>query len=407
MNMKQTSTWHTKTLLVLALLFAVSNVSADDVIKGALASKGKGITHIYSKPDAYPYQSFFRPFKIKVRTYNSGGTNNKQFQIPTKEGGYFYKVDCESDGTIEADKLTGNYTCNYPKSGDYTISIYGTFPRIYFDDLYEDIGKDRKKLLSIEQWGMVKWRSMEGAFAFCTNMTLNASDQPNLSNVTDMSRMFTGASAFNGNVGSWDVSNVTNMSELFNAAYSFNQDISNWDVGQVTNMRYLFAVADAFNQDISNWDVSKVVKMHAMFLKAKAFNQNISHWDVGSATNMSAMFSGASAFNQDISHWRVSNVTSMYAMFKNALSFNQDLGNWDVSNVTLMNDMFLGISLSIDNYNSLLNGWSRLTLKQNTYFHGGYSVYSNSASEARDRLMSDYAWHIDDGGYAWWVDFTF
>lgn len=404
MNIQQKPTWQTKILLALGLVFAMSNVSADQKVKGPLKSKDKGITNIYSNP--FPYQSLFRPFKIKVRTSNIGITNKKQFQIPTKGGGYLYKVDCESDGTIEATKLTENYTCNYAKSGDYTISIYGTFPRIYFDDLYEDIGKDRKKLLSIEQWGMVKWRSMEGAFAFCNNMTLNASDLPNLSNVTDMSRMFTGAISFNGDIGSWDVSNITNMSELFNAANSFNQDISNWNVSKVTNMRYLFAVAETFNQDISNWDVSKVVLMHAMFLNAKAFNQNISNWDVSSATNMSSMFSGAVVFNQDISHWQVRNVTSMYAMFLNALNFNQDLGNWDVSNVTLMNNMFYGIALSIDNYNSLLNGWSSLTLKPNTYFNGGNSLYSNSASEARNRLITENGWNISDGGYAWWVDFS-
>ena len=37
------------------------------------------------------------------------------------------------------------------------------------------------------------------------------------SKVTDMSRLFWGASSFNQNISSWDVSNVTNMQQMFTA----------------------------------------------------------------------------------------------------------------------------------------------------------------------------------------------
>ena len=36
--------------------------------------------------------------------------------------------------------------------------------------------------------------------------------------VTDMSRLFTGNTSFNSNIGSWDTSNVTDMSEMFSGA---------------------------------------------------------------------------------------------------------------------------------------------------------------------------------------------
>ena len=39
-------------------------------------------------------------------------------------------------------------------------------------------------------------------------------------------------------------------------------------------------VATAFNQDIGDWDVSRVVYMNDMFLGASAFNQDIGDWDV-------------------------------------------------------------------------------------------------------------------------------
>ena len=161
-----------------------------------------------------------------------------------------------------------------------------------------------------------------------------------VSNVTDMSYMFSGAQEFNQDIGNWDVSNVTNMSYMFNNARKFNQDIGNWDVSNVTNMYNMFIKARKFNQDIGNWDVSKVTDMWQMFNGAREFNQDIGNWDVSKVTKMFGMFSGALVFNQDIGNWDVSNVTDMGNMFWRAQSFNQDIGNWDVSNVTNMSFMF-------------------------------------------------------------------
>ena len=117
------------------------------------------------------------------------------------------------------------------------------------------------------------------------------------SNVTDMSGMFSSATAFNQDVSSWDVSSVTNMKYMFQDAIVFNGDISSWDVSSVTNMRYMFYRAEAFNQDISSWDVSSVTNMKGMFAVATSFNQDIGSWDVSSVTNMQSMFAVAEAFS--------------------------------------------------------------------------------------------------------------
>ena len=78
--------------------------------------------------------------------------------------------------------------------------------------------------------------------------------------VTDMSGIFDGTN-LNGDISSWDVSNVTNMSSMFNGASDFNQNISIWDVSNVTIMGGMFNEAHSFNQDISSWDVSNVTIM--------------------------------------------------------------------------------------------------------------------------------------------------
>lgn len=141
-------------------------------------------------------------------------------------------------------------------------------------------------------------------------------------------------------INTWEVSQIRNMSYLFSGLQNFNEDISNWDVSNVTTMKDMFYNVRDFNQDISNWDVSSVRNMAGMFNNAISFNCNISNWDVSSVEDMSDMFYEANAFNQDISNWNVSNVEDMESMFGNATSFNQNISRWDVSNVTNMDYMF-------------------------------------------------------------------
>jgi len=203
-----------------------------------------------------------------------------------------------------------------------------------------------------------------------TNMTrmfykTNAFNQPignwDVSNVTSMGMVFS-QSSFNQPIGNWDVSNVTNMGAMFQHMLSnndsnssvFNQDISNWDVSSVTFMEQMFWGAESFNQPIGNWDVSNVTNMANIFVGATSFNQPIGSWDVSNVTNMKRMFNASSSFNQDISSWDVSNVTDMSMMFWGAESFNQPIGNWDVSNVTDMYAMFYNASA----FNQDISAWN-------------------------------------------------
>jgi surface protein len=285
-----------------------------------------------------------RPFITTWQTWGLGKSNDNQITISTVDGqDYNYRVRW-GDGS-EDENVTGNITHTYAQEGTYTVMINGDFPQLYnaipiYIDNPITYLSDSEKLRSIEQWGDIKWRSMNHAFAGCWFLEGNATDTPDLSSVKDMSRMFEDTAYFNQDIGNWDVSNVTNMSGMFYFAFSFNQDISNWNVSNVTDMSEMILGAREFNQDISNWDVSKVTDMSGMFKYAESFNQDINSWDVSNVTDMSNMFLENAVFNQDISGWDVSRVTDMSGMFEFTGSFNQDINSWNVSNVTDMSGMF-------------------------------------------------------------------
>ncbi len=248
----------------------------------------------------------------------------------------------------------------------------------------------------ISAWDVSSVTDMSHTFYYASafNHSIGAWD---VSSVTDMSGMFHGASVFNQDISAWDVSSVTDMSYMFYGASVFNKDISAWDVSSVTDMSFIFRDTYAFNQDISAWDVSSVTDMSGMFHYASVFNQDISAWDVSSVTDMSFMFRDTHAFNQDISTWDVSSVTDMSYMFYGASVFNQDISAWDVSSVTDMSWMFFGVTLSTANYDSLLLGWSLLTLQYGVNFHGGGSKYSAGAA-ARQYIIDTFGWIIQDSG---------
>ncbi|MBC6426904.1 MAG: BspA family leucine-rich repeat surface protein [Ekhidna sp.] len=252
----------------------------------------------------------------------------------------------------------------------------------------------------LSEWNVSKVTDMSRMFSGAAAFNGDLSEW-DVSKVTTMSWMFSGAAAFNQDLSEWDVSSVTTMSSMFGGAAAFNQDLSEWNVSSVTDMRSMFSGVAAFNQDLSEWNVSSVTTMVNMFSGARAFNQDLSEWDVSSVTDMRSMFSGVAAFNQDLSEWDVSSVTDMEGMFNGAAAFNQDLSGWDVSSVTDMNNMFSGnTSISSENYDALLIGWSTLdteageTQIPSDISFGAPKHYTCAGEAAREKLTRDKRWDI-------------
>ena len=300
------------------------------------------------------------------KTDNEGFSDSDQIMISTQNSVGDFSIDW-GDGTIEHNQ-TEDVIHTYASNGTYRIKITGDFPRIYFvmSDNY-----DNEKLLTIENWGLIKWTTMGRAFMNCTNLEGNATDVPDLTNVKSMYSMFDGASSFNQNIGDWNTSSVINMAYLFYHAHSFNQPIGNWDTSSVTSLYSMFSHASDFNQSIGEWDISKVTRMDNMFNAADNFNQSIGNWNTNNVTTMAYMFQYAEAFNQPIGNWDTSSVTNMAFMFLGAESFNQDIGNWDTSSVTNMQEMLKSAS-SFTNHD--LSTWDVSNVIDHTDFMSGAGV---------------------------------
>lgn len=289
------------------------------------------------------------PFITTWKTDNPGTSNSTSIYLKLGAGSFNYDVDWDNDGVYDEFGLTGEVTHDFGVAGIYTIRIKGDFPYIRFEH-----GGDKEKLLDIVQWGDIAWESMLEAFDGCINMTISATDAPDLSQVTSTQGMFLNCQSMNTNLNHWDVSNITTMGGMFHNCYSFDQPLNNWNVGSVTRFENMFLNAITFNQDLSSWDTGSATSMGAMFKGATLFDGNVSTWDVLDVTHMASMFESATSFKQDISAWDVDNVLSMNYMFANADAFNGDLSTWNVSKVQSMRGMFSNTNI----YNQPLEAWN-------------------------------------------------
>ena len=292
--------------------------------------------------------------------------------IPTRPGSgtYDYTVNW-GDGTIETGITTEDFAHTYAAAGTYTVEITGDFPHFYSDagnsgSAQVDID-NMAHLSSIEQWGGIEWSSLSVAFARAINMSYNATDAPNLANVTSLDGTFGQVGNMNdANLSNWNVSTITDMRGTFSNTGGNLTGLDNWDVSNVTRMQGTFLNANV-GGDIGGWDTSSVTNFVQTFRNNSTFNHDISNWNLSSATTINGMFLNAPAFNQDISTWeRVSgvdgatststlaNVTNFQAAFQSATVFDAPIGNWNTSSAQNMAFMFLNAS----NFNQDVSAWN-------------------------------------------------
>jgi surface protein len=312
---------------------------------------------------------------------SAGSSSTNEITLPLIDNpsySYNFIVDWGDDSTSEISSWNdGDKTHSYGSPGEYTVTITFSLGDQLDAFAFQNSG-DRLKLLEIQNWGRLSVETMVGAFQGCQNLEINATDAPDLSNVTSLNSMFYGASNFNSDIGHWDTSTITDMGLMFAYAPAFNQDIGEWDTSLVQTMSYMFLGASAFNQDIGEWDTSSVSDMFRMFTGANAFNQDIGFWDTSLVTNMSGMFLNNSSFNQDIGLWDTSSVNNFSEMFSGAVAFNQDLeydpveNYWNTINAVNMSSMFSGAT----SFNGQIEDWETQNVTNMSYMFSEASSFN-------------------------------
>lgn len=280
------------------------------------------------------------------------------YQLPTPNDNfqmYWEKVGNEasinSSGAIHV--TNANHTIDFGSSGTYRIAIDAVNVPTGsndFDRFLINNAGDKAKFLTIEQWGITPWSSMESSFQGASAFIgMNATDTPNLTNVTSMKFMFSETQEFTlvQGMGEWNTSSVTDMYALFKRASLANPDVSKWDTSSVTDMGYLFDSAKLANPDTRNWDTSSVTHMDNMFHGATSANPDTSQWDTSSVTDMGHMFDSATLATPDTRGWNTDSVMYMDYMFRGAVSANPNTSQWNTSLVVDMSRMFSGAT-SVD-----------------------------------------------------------
>ncbi len=176
-------------------------------------------------------------------------TASEPITIPTTGRGYNYVVHW-GDGSSESGK-TGDATHTYTSAGDYTVSIGGVFPRIYFND-----EGDTAKVRDVTQWGNIAWTSMSGAFRGANNLTVTATDAPDLSGVTSMRDMFHGATSFDQNIGGWNVEVVATMDSMFSGVTlslaNYDALLTDWDAQNLQTGVTFDGGASKYSSDVAH-----------------------------------------------------------------------------------------------------------------------------------------------------------
>lgn|GEM_PF-1762541 len=334
---------------VSGIYYFIDSAKKSDAVQGTCAG-GEGATPDWT---IFTYDT--------TLTGCTGLTVQLPITSPTSSAG---SVIDWGDGSTQALSTTLQ-SHTYATAGEKTVKYKGPITTVNTTSI---AAGNRPCLKEVRQWS-------EGisptAMSFANSKNIQKVSAPPVS-VKNMSNMFSGATTFNQNIGSWNTSEVTNMSGMFATAPAFNQNIGSWNTAKVTDMNGMFYAATAFNQNIGSWNTGNVTNMNNMFYAAPAFNQNIGSWNTGKVTNMNNMFY-ATNFNQNIASWNTSKVTDMARMFQSATVFNQNISGWDTSKVVDMTNMFKFAT----SFNQNLSGWNvgSVTTKPPSEFDNGATAW--------------------------------
>jgi Mycoplasma protein of unknown function, DUF285 len=190
------------------------------------------------------------------------GSTSTTVTLPLYGNGLDATIDWGDGSAPVNDTTPGNLSYTYADSGTYTITVTGNVPE--FGTPAGTTPVADYALTAVTNWDGVGLTSLYNAFSGDTNLVSVPTDLP--STVTETGYMFSSATSFNQNLNTWDTTDVTDMSGMFEGDTAFNDGgvalVSapgiGWDTTNVTDMNDMFEGDTAFNQDLGSWNISQV-----------------------------------------------------------------------------------------------------------------------------------------------------
>ncbi len=136
---------------------------------------------------------------------------NESITLPLRSGyNYNFTVDWGDGASSEITSHDdSDITHTYAESGDHTVTISGELEAWYFNN-----SGSKNKLISVTDLGNMGWLNLEGAFEGCSN--LRQVGGGDVSNVTNMDRMFKGAASIKKiDFSGWNFALLAKMDETF------------------------------------------------------------------------------------------------------------------------------------------------------------------------------------------------
>ncbi len=138
-------------------------------------------------------------------------SENESITLPLRPGyNYNFTVDWGDGASSEITSHDdSDITHTYAESGDHSITISGELEAWYFNN-----SGSKDKLISVTDLGNMGWINLEGAFEGCSNLRqIGGGD---VSNVTNMDRMFKGATSIKKiDFSGWNFALLAKMDETF------------------------------------------------------------------------------------------------------------------------------------------------------------------------------------------------
>lgn len=324
-------------------------------------------------------------FVIEVTIDDTDASGNRDFQFYSQGalGLQNYNIDW-GDGNSDTGITATNITHTYSANGVYDIKIDGRFG-INFYAVINDL---KRKITKLKNWGTdeAQLLSLYNAFYGCSNMTYEATDYPDVTNLdvgnhTKMQSTFRNCEAFTVlDLSNWqNLDQFTTMYGVFNACFNLTSlNLNNWDTSNVVDIRYIFNQVGTISKNCvltaQNWDLTSLLGTGTqyMFHFAEFSSIDLTGWTFNPATNHNFFrcFYQSHIPTIDLSGWVDCSIGQGSEMFRNM----DDTTSLNISGINTANNT---------SYNRFLNNCILLTqidgldeLESNSTTLLSYSFYN-------------------------------